>query len=57
MISFFIYHSFNDYVLYSTTPSEDFALRLSGRTAREKSIIDVLIFGIGDVLHHSRAKF
>ncbi|MCK7513930.1 MAG: hypothetical protein MZV70_64535 [Desulfobacterales bacterium] len=28
------------------------ALLTRGRTSRDKSIIDVLIFGIGHVLHH-----
>jgi hypothetical protein len=27
-------------------------MEVSGRTSREKSIIDVLIFGIGHFLHH-----
>jgi hypothetical protein len=41
------------YVLKSCVFIEVGWLRISGRTSRDKSIIDVLIFRNGHVLHHS----
>jgi hypothetical protein len=51
------YHNFgnnniNDFKLKDCISKGIVLLLPSGRTSRDKSIIDVLIFGIGYVLHH-----